>query len=70
MKVVIDRFEGDFAVCEIDIGDMINIEKSKLPSEAKEGYILHVKGDVVNIDKSSTLNQKKKIDNLMKDLWE
>jgi hypothetical protein len=31
MKVIIDRFEENFAVCEKESGEMINIEVTKLP---------------------------------------
>ena len=37
MRVIIDRFEGDFAVCEKENGEMLDSEKSKVPSKAKEG---------------------------------
>lgn len=36
MKVIIDRFEGDFAVAEICVGQFANIPKILLP-DAKEG---------------------------------
>ena len=34
--LIIDRFEGEFAVCENEKSEMINIERSKLPREAKK----------------------------------
>ena len=39
--IVIDRFEGEFAVCEFD-GEMISIPKSSLPASAKEGTALEL----------------------------
>ena len=40
-KYIIDRFEGDFAVCEnYDTEEIIDILKEKLPNDAKEGDIL------------------------------
>jgi hypothetical protein len=47
MKVTIDRFEGDFAVCEKADRTMINNEKNKLPANAKEGDTLIVTGVIV-----------------------
>jgi hypothetical protein len=35
MKVTIDRFEGDFAVCEKPDRTMINIKKDKFPVKLK-----------------------------------
>lgn len=70
MKVVIDRFEGDFAVCEKDDRKMINISKENIPSNAAEGDVLIIEKDVVKIDREETLKRKKEIDELTKDLWQ
>ena len=69
MKVTIDRFEGNFAVCEQADRTMIDIPKDKIPPEAKEGDILIIKGDDIKIDASGTTKRKKNIDKLMNDLW-
>ena len=69
MKVTIDRFEGNFAVCEKADRTMINIPKEKIPPEAKEGDILIIEGDSIKIDTDSTAKRKKSIDKLMNDLW-
>ena len=37
--IVIDRFEGNYAICEFD-GEMIAIPKGCLPEGAKEGIAL------------------------------
>ena len=37
--LIVDRFEGDFAVIETDFG-MMNIPKSELPENVKEGDVL------------------------------
>jgi hypothetical protein len=70
MKVTIDRFEGDYAVCEKPDKTMINIKKTKLPSEAKEGDILEIEGDSIKIDAGRTEKRKKAIQNLMDRLWD
>ncbi|MGN0518857.1 MAG: DUF3006 domain-containing protein, partial [Acutalibacteraceae bacterium] len=33
----IDRFEGEFVVCEDDNGDMIEILHKNIPAHAREG---------------------------------
>ncbi|MBQ9832693.1 MAG: DUF3006 domain-containing protein, partial [Clostridia bacterium] len=38
--MVIDRFENNFAICEDDFGTFIQIPKSELPKNVKEGDIL------------------------------
>ena len=69
MKVTIDRFEGYYAVCEKEDRTMINISKDKIPHNSKEGDILIIEGDKIEIDTDSTAKRKKVIDNLMNDLW-
>lgn len=59
MKVIIDRFEGEYAIVEIEIGKFVNIPKILLPN-AKEGDVVKIE-----IDKSETELQRKKIENLM-----
>ena len=44
MKLIIDRFEGEYAVCEKKNRRMINIHKIKLPSEAREGDVVKIVG--------------------------
>ncbi len=69
MKVTIDRFEGDFAVCEKPDRTMINIRKDKIPSDIKEGDVLIIEGENIKIDARATRKRKKNINNLMNDLW-
>ncbi len=70
MKVTIDRFEGNYAICEKENKEMINIERNRLPQNAQEGDCLLIKGNKISIDESATSNQKKKIEILMDDLWQ
>ena len=69
MKVVIDRFEGIYAVCEKEDRTMINIEIEKLPLKAKEGDVLSITNDSINIDVEETYIRKKEMEELTKDLW-
>lgn len=69
LKVIIDRFEGDFAVCEREDRRMIDIEISKLPPKAKEGDVLNISQDIITIDLEETERRKRKIEELTKDLW-
>ncbi|MEG0772575.1 DUF3006 domain-containing protein [Clostridium sp.] len=69
MKVVIDRFEGDYAVCEKEDREMIDIKRHSLPKEAKEGDVLDIEGDKIIIDINETEKRKKEIEELTKDLW-
>lgn len=69
MKVVIDRFEGDYAVCEKENREMIDIKKDCIPKEAKESDVLDIQGDKIIIDINETEKRKKEIEELTKDLW-
>jgi len=70
MKVIIDRFEGKYAVCQEENMNMVNIEKTRLPEGAKEGDVLLVLNGIISIDKEETDRLKKQIEKLSKDIWE
>jgi len=70
LKITIDRFEGDYAVCEKENKKMIHIQKSKIPIEAKEGDVLLINGEDIIIDQEETMKRKKEIEELVNDLWD
>ena len=70
MKVIIDRFEGEYAICEKENLEMIDIEIKNLPAHAKEGDILIIDNGVIKVDSSETNKRKKKIDSLIDELWD
>ncbi len=69
-RIVIDRFEGKFAVCERENLEMINIPKKKLPKNVKENDVLVLDDEKIYVDEVATLKQKEKINEMLKDLWE
>jgi hypothetical protein len=66
---VLDRFEGDFAVL-IDDNQILNIRRSMLPANAKEGDCIMCKGGQYFIDETETVKRKKQIEKLMNELFE
>ncbi|MCB2297823.1 DUF3006 domain-containing protein [Clostridium tagluense] len=70
MKVIIDRFEGNYAVCEKEDRNTINISKDKTPPGAKDGDVLNIINDVITIDIEETEKRHKEIEKLTEDLWE
>ena len=71
MKVIIDRFEGDYAVCEKENQEMVHIEKVRIPTGAKSGDFLTIRDDgIIALDKDETERRKKRIEKLMEDMWE
>ena len=64
MKVIIDRFEGEYAIAEIELGKYTNIPKILLPN-AKEGDIIKIE-----IEQKETEERKKYIQELMNNVFE
>ena len=61
--LVIDRFEGEFAIVETSKG-LVNISRADLPNTAREGDVL-----VLVVDKTGTDARKKRIDGMMNKLF-
>ena len=70
MKVIVDRFEDKFAICETEERSMINIDRSKMPASAKEGDVLIIDRGIITIDTAATKDRKQEIEELMTDVWE
>ncbi|WP_026562007.1 DUF3006 domain-containing protein [Bacillus sp. J37] len=66
---IIDRFEGNFAVVEIN-GVTKDINKSLFPKEATVGDVIEFDGEKVTILKNETEKLRKEIEDLMNDVWE
>jgi len=65
MKIIIDRYEEEFVVVELENKQMINIPKEIIPSDAKEGDVI-----LIEIDVDETNSRKENIQKLMSELWE
>lgn len=64
MKVIIDRFEGEYAIVEVEVGKHTNIPKILLPN-SKEGDVVKIE-----VDKKETDERKEHIQKLMNDVFE
>ena len=64
MKVIIDRFEGEYAIVEIEVGQYAHISKLLVPN-AKEGDLVYIE-----IDKEDTRKRKEDITKLMNSVFE
>lgn len=66
----IDRFEGDFAICEDrKTQKMVNIKKSLLPIDATEGDIIKFENGKYILDIDQTKKEKEEIKNLVDNLF-
>ena len=73
MKVIIDRFEGGFAVVELEDGRFVNVDRKLIPAGAKEGdVLLMTEGDapVFTPDPEETRKRSRKIGKMMDELFE
>ena len=61
--LIIDRFEGDFAVVETENG-FINVPRKDIPSNANEGDILKL-----SLEKKEAEKRKEHIDGIMNSLF-
>lgn len=52
MKVIIDRFEGPYAVCKKEDKGMMDIKRIEIPRSAKEGDILNVTENRITIERN------------------
>lgn len=65
MNLIIDRFEGEYAVVELPDKTLANIPKKALPQEATEGDII-----TIAVNKIETAKRKEKVRKMVEDLWE
>lgn len=65
MRLIIDRFEGDFAIVELENKDIVDMPKVLIPEEAKEGDVIDI-----TVNKEETKDKKENIEKLCEDLWE
>ena len=78
MKVIVDRFEDGFAVCEDENENMVNIRKHLLPGGTHEGDVLILEDDYssdrvslrkIVVDRNETAARQKRIQKKFNALW-
>ncbi len=57
--LIIDRFEGEYAVCETEQGTFADISVLALPEEADEGDVIYI-----SVDKSQSEKRRQHINRL------
>ena len=65
MEWIIDRIEGNIAVCEYEAGKTVDVLLSALPKGVKEGDTLDI-----SIDLKKSNERKENINKLMNSLFE
>ena len=69
MALIIDRFEGDFAVVEVDGKEMRDIPKTDISVTAKEGDVLKLVSGNYEVDFEETKRRRAEVEQMMKDMW-
>ncbi len=64
MQLIIDRFEGELAVCEYEKGKTLDLPTALLPANAKEGDVLRL-----TVDREATEQLKNHAESLRKRLF-
>lgn len=59
MRIIVDRFEGNIVVIQLENGQMIDCPRALLPPNAKESSILNITVDeVATNDKLQTVTER------------
>lgn len=66
--LILDRFEGDFAVIEND-DEMISVGRELVSADAGEGDVLTERNGRYFPDRDETLKRREKIAKLQNSLW-
>lgn len=67
--MVIERFEGDIAIIEVDLGKYLKISLSDLPKNVSEGdYLMEIDG-VFKVDTQKTAELREEMFKLQENLW-
>lgn len=64
MEFIIDRFEGNYAVVELEDGSLENIPIKCLPTNATQGSIIEI-----NVNYSETNSRRNKMKNKMNSIF-
>lgn len=68
--IIIDRFEGEYAVCEEESGGFQKIPKVFLPGGCREGDCLTSRPDGSwQVDRAATAQRRKQMQQLLGDLY-
>jgi len=65
-RYIIDRFEGETAVCETQDEETIAINRADLPDNVREGTVIRRENGVYFADEQETKSRQERIRNLLK----
>lgn len=59
MQLIVDRFEGEWAVCEYGDGKMLELPRTVLPKDVRDGDVL-----LITVDRKATIEREAYADEL------
>lgn len=68
MKGIIDRFEGKFALIELEDERFIEIEMVELPKEACEGDVV-IMEEEITLDEEETKKRREEMKKIVRNFW-
>jgi hypothetical protein len=63
-RIVVERFEGEFAVVELPDRSMENVPRTLLPEETQEGDVIDIE-----VNQAATKEKKERIQSLLEEVW-
>lgn len=69
-RLIVDRIEGNYAVCESENQEMLDIPLEDIPFIPNEGDVLLVDASGIKLDIESMNVRRSKMDKLLDELWE
>ena len=70
IRGIIDRFESDLAIIEVEDGHTLDYPRHLLPIDAEVGDVIIIDGNHFTVDKKETKKRRNEIDGLMDELFE
>lgn len=65
-RYIVDRFEGEKAVCETENEEMVAIDSSLLPENVREGSVIVEENGTYSLDEPETQSRRERIARLLK----
>ncbi|WP_337098672.1 DUF3006 domain-containing protein [Paenibacillus sp. YIM B09110] len=69
MSGIVDRFEGEYAIIEID-GQMHDVRRDQLEVSVQQGDVVELCGALWKTDKQATEARRNAVKKLMDELWD
>jgi len=69
-KGIVDRFENEYAVIEMDSGKTVDVPRNQVSPEVKEGDAVELHAGIWQPNQAETEKRRETIKRLESELWE